>query len=423
MWERMQQFDSRRPISDAHRFEEVYSDEEEDNLRNGVLAMLDPKKRSVSDELYFADGRSRYPVSHSGDYEDLAYGEEYNSSEDEDEDDYDTPRQRTPVAVRSQELLAEKALERIQRAKAKGKPNVTLSHEELEALEQRRGSASDSPERKRSSPAKGSPARSSSTNAWTRRRSKSNAPAPSVVSSKKRSSKDIRGQRKDSPEEAAYTTGAVAPPGFMIPGPGGAPVYSPLGYYDTQPAPKSSRRRSVSEQRASPPLPNSRSTSSGSRRGPPPAAYDTRGYGSNRNYTDPSRTPPLGYEPDYSRSRNSLNAPYPIYASDDGRRGADQYPYSTRRVASGPAEVSYGHVPRRPVSSNMSNSDPALGYRRGPSGLNNEYDLRDRSESEDEDEDEDESADELAGPEEEPRFERRPHTTSNGARDRRARRR
>ena len=303
MWERVQRFDSRTSVSDVDRFQEVYSEDEDEDLRAGVMAMLDSKKRSVSDELYFTDGRSRYPVSRNRSYEGLAYGERYDSSEEEEETDYHARPRSTQVVLRSQEDLAQKALSRIQRARAKGRPNVTLTHEELEALDQRRDSVSDSAEGKRDSPSKDSPPRSTSTGAWTRRRAKSSAP-PSGAAPPKRSSATSSAaparRRKASPDAppGAYSTSAAAPPAFMLPGPGGAPVYSPLGYYDAG--------------------------------APARPGYDARA---------------RPYDADAVRRRGAVPQhlpaplPYPLYAADLAWYGPPRDP---RRVVSGPAAGAYG---------------------------------------------------------------------------------
>jgi len=385
MWERVQRFDSQTSVSDVDRFQEVYSEDEED-LRAGVMAMLDPKKRSVSDELYFTDGRSRYPVSRNRSYEGLAYGDRYDSSEDEEEVDHHSRPRSTQVVLRNQEHLARKALERIQRARAKGQPNVTLSHEELEALDQRRDSVSDSAEGKRDSPTKDSPPRSTSTGAWTRRRAKSSATGPAGAPPKRSSGAAPTRRRKVSPDDspAAYSSGAAPPPAFMLPGPGGAPVYSPLGYYDAAPAA----------------APSSRSASS--RRGPPPATYDTR-YGPPRAFV-PAQPP---YDSDAGRAARRRAAapahaaaaplPYPLYAADLAWYGAPLPPGDPRRVVSGPAGAAYGRVPlRRPVAVRVGSGE--YGRAREPRRRASSEEEEDEGvEGEEEGEEEDDvSADELA---------------------------
>ena len=359
-------YDKRR-ISDRDRFEEVYSDddeeEEEENSRSGVLAALGPKNRSISDKFYSTDARSRYPVPQSRSYEDLAYGDNYVSSGPEGDDDYDHEPRRPPsrqIMLRSQELLAEQALSRIQRAKAKGK-SVTLSHEELEALESRRGSVSDSHDHKRTSPTKGSPAPGTATGAWTRRRSKSKPPTPSssVAPPKYRPPKDPRSARKPSPDHPAYTTGSIAaPPPFMLPGPGGIPFYSPLAYYDTQPPPPRPSHPNPDHEPEDH-LPFTR------RSLPPntlPNAHRHRDAPGARRPHDaplPFPSPWAGYGPDYLR--NGYHGP--VYASDTAAAGVGVYG-SGRRVVSGPVgggrSGSGARMARAPGWEAMSRSESSL---------------------------------------------------------------
>jgi hypothetical protein len=379
-WERqLQQY------LDENRFEEMSSDED-GNGRRGVgvpSGAKKPARRSVSDELFFNDGASRHPRTHSD--ENLAYGERYESSEEYEEEYEEEDPGETMQMVRqnSADLIAQRALNRIERAKAKGKPAVNLTHEELEALERRYSRQSPSPERperarKRSSP-KGKRSPSQSNGAWTRRKT---SRRPSLLASATAPPKQraIKSGKQDSEPN---------PPGFMVAGPGGAPVYSPLGYYATgQP----SARRTVSageQQRYSPPLSrgSSRSTSNSSiRHAPtsqPQAPYETPPYPSNRHHyasQDPRPT-----------STSSRTSPL---LSDSEYLAYQTYPSSGRRVASGPPEVSYSNLYRRvpaPATSaaprgrmQPSTSDPALHFSdRRPSGLGNEYEPTTESSSDD----------------------------------------
>ena len=75
----------------------------------------------------------------------------------------------------SDQIIAQRALEKVARAKAKGKGSVNLTHEELEALEKRRSRrrSSDSPDSERQRRGSGGKHRSpsgSNSGAWTRKR-------------------------------------------------------------------------------------------------------------------------------------------------------------------------------------------------------------------------------------------------------------
>jgi hypothetical protein len=357
-WEKHQQW-----LHDENRFQEISSEED----RHGV-GIISKKSRSVSDELFFNDGSSRYPRTHSDEH--LAYGERYESSEEyEEEYEEEDLTESMQVARRDQEqVLAQRAMDRIERAKAKGKPAVNLTHEELEALERRYSRPSGSPERlerarKRSSP-KGKRSPSLSNGAWTRKKT-SRRPsllASAVAPPKQRT---IKSGRKD--EEPAQP-----PPGFMVAGPGGAPVYSPLGYYNAQP----SARRTVSAgERYSPPGSggSSRSASNSSRHAPTSKSqvqYDGPPYPTSRHYSTA--------QPDPRPASSSSRSPS---LPDQEYLAYQTYPAPGRRVASGPPEVSYSNVYRRvpPTSTSRGRlergtSDPALHHgERRPSGLGNEY--------------------------------------------------
>jgi hypothetical protein len=369
-WERYQQ-----ALFDEQRVHEISSDEE----RHGVPLRVGSKNsRSVSDELYFNDGASRYPTTNSDEH--LAYGEAYDSSYDEEEDEeVESPGVAVQVVRRDQEvLLAQRALDRIERAKAKGKPAVNLTHEEIEALERRY--SRESPERKERTRKRTSPkdkrSPSLGNGAWTRRKSSRRPSLLVSATATQPKQRAIKSGKKEIDE-------GPMPPGFMIPGPGGAPVYSPLGYYNAQP----SAKRTASNENPSPPTSrgSSRSASNSSRH---TQAYDSPPYPVGRHYNgaDPrpasssTRKSSLPSDPDY------FQQPYTPYQT---------YPPPGRRVASGPPEVSYSNVYRRvPPSTSArgritpSNSDPSLHYmERGPSGLGNEYEASSSTSDDDSEDD------------------------------------
>jgi hypothetical protein len=387
-WER-----ERLMYEDALRFQELDSEDDASGNHGVPASVFKQSNRSVSDELFFNDGASRYPRQSYSD-EHLAYGERYESPEEESDEDVAEAGSRPPpsslVRRDSDQIIAQRALERIDRAKAKGKASVNLTHEEIEALEKRyTRPSSDSPDReRRGSGDKASKRRSpsGSNGAWTRkrgsRRSSLIAPSNALAPAKQRT-KESRKKQAPPPDET-YPAGGQVPPVFMTMGPGGVPVYSPLGYYNAQPP----ARRSASDgNRYSPPPrsdDSSRSTSASSRRGQP--VYDGPPYPSSRNSN--ARPASMHIEAEYWPPPHGQYQAYNLH--------------DARRVASNSPNVAYSNVYRRmpPAMSargrmQPSTSDPALHYSdRGPSGLGNEYEPS--SETSDEDEDDESDEDELA---------------------------
>lgn len=133
-----------------------------------------------------------------------------------------------------EELLVQKALERIRRAQALGKTNVKLSQPELDALERKR--RKDQSTRKTS----GTHSRLSD-----RRRSSLTASPASRQhrpGNPNRKSSSPRNDRGDAPS----TDNAAAPPGLLLRAHDG-PSYAPLGYYPSaSPLTQGSRLQSTS---------------------------------------------------------------------------------------------------------------------------------------------------------------------------------
>lgn len=345
--------------------------------------MISQKRRSGldSDELFFNDGAGRYPRNHSDEH--LAYGEDYYDSGES----YSGEEEAALVVMsrtqsQEHETIARRALERIDRAKARGKSAVTLTHEEIEALDRRYAREPPERERKRTSP-KGSRSQASSQSAWTRQKgsrrasllaSTSDSPkqraiagAPKQRSSKASKSKDPREEDRHAPA-----------PGFMVQGPGGAPVYTPLGYgYSDRAQPV--RRTASGEKRPSPPESrgSSRSSSSASRH----AAQAPYPY-----YDDPRPSARTVSQEDYAYAQYQTHGP--VVTAPNGRRVP----------SGGSPEVSYSNVYRRvPVpgiaSRGRTQPKPSDSSFHRPSPIANEYEPSSATSDDDEDED---SEDELA---------------------------
>ncbi len=218
------------------RVEEIDSDED-DGQGVGLDGVF------VSDELHFTganlDQRSRRRQ---------VYGDRISSESSGDDDGSDHGTMQI-VLRDKEELLVQKALERIRRAQMLGRRNVRLTQPEIDALERKR--RKDEAESARKKP---------ETKSADRRRSSGHSrDAPREQKSSMRNSK---GYFPAYDGESSSSSRRATPPGILVPGPAGVPVYSPLGYYvpATAPQGRSSRTgsRSASSHslaQASPPLP------------------------------------------------------------------------------------------------------------------------------------------------------------------------
>lgn len=292
-------------------------------------------------------------------------------------------------------MLIQSALERIARARAKGKTNVNLSQEEMEALERRRGQQPESSPPLASPPVtpaknakaiKASSRSNSSTNLAGQKARKRGGSSlfGTGSSSPAKSNSKAKVNRKSSAEQALpYPTGQ-GPAGIMVAGPDGAPVYAPIGY--GPPSPEFRRTQSGGSR------PGSRSASKhGRRESTPPertdayAQYPLQRYypppgvrpessGSNRSLPDD-----IDWYPPAPRNRSTSNAQYTGYPTTD----YDAPPplpaaQGNRRNVSGPPDVRYASLRRvppssplaqRPVPAHASHSDPPVSMRKTSSGL------------------------------------------------------
>lgn len=393
------------------RFEELDSEEDDGQgvtLDPNTFAARDARARGfVSDELYF-DG---YDIGQDRAQRRAMY-DQYGEDFDSDELEYREQRNMAYHAVREkEEALIQSALARIARARAKGKTNVNLSQEEMEALERRRGQQPEpsSPPLALASPpitpAKTSKASkvgsrsNSSTNLAsqkTRKRGGSGLFGTSSPSPAKSNSK-AKVDCKPSAERALPYPVGHAPPGIVVNGPDGVPVYAPVGYY-APPSPEFARSRSGGSR------PGSRSASKHRRREstpperseiyaqyppryyPPPSGARPESSGSNRSLPDD-----IDWYPPPPRTRSSSNAQYVPYPIDYDT--APPLPAAQgRRNVSGPPEVRYSSLRRtppsssplapRPAAQHASFSDPTMVARK-VSGLSQEIDGSSSSSSSD----------------------------------------
>jgi PRA1 family protein 1 len=339
------------------RFEEI-EDTDDDDGQGVELDLAVSQKRYVSDELRFTgvDLSASRPRRRKGN----AYDEDSDYSEDDEEEDdaYDGQGQHMQVMLREKEdLLVERALERIRRARMMGKTNVKLSQAEVDALE-RAERIQKQPDPSRN--ARGKKVAAVRPRVEERKRSRGGKPSSSTPPLK---AIEPRRKSKSSAREEPQ------PPYPIMPGPdygqaSGAMIYAPPGYY-AAPAqrPRSSsskaRSRTASSQslrqqhQQTPPLPQYQHPYHAGRyfsnpdtayAGLPPSTSSLRS-----DPTDPS------WEP---RARSASNLvphlldqpPYPVYQPPppqfdprDPRFAALPGP----RIASGPPDM-YA-VPQMPI--------------------------------------------------------------------------
>ncbi|MCJ1431723.1 hypothetical protein MMC27_001078 [Xylographa pallens] len=349
-----------RDWDQQRRFEELDSDSDD-----GQGVHLD--RSSAGDDLHFtgADlGRGSRDSGRQGSSDD--------SEHSEDAVDYDLGNgSAMQVALRDkEEVLVQRAKERIRRAQAMGKISVKLPPSELDALERQLASEQ----------AKGKKPTLKTKSSGERRISGRGSSSQNVVTStatrrKSRSSLAITNDR------GASDPAQTAPPGLLVAGPDGRPIYAPFGYYPPSPVspygPSSrpnSRTGSAHSLQHTPPLPQSQSRSQQKRyfsvpEQRPQASSGSRGTSSPR---------PLPDDPDWQpRARSTSNLPYPsdLYQYPTYSPPMPQMPIpypQGRRNVSGP-EIGYpnlrGAQTARPYAAS---SDPSL-LRREYSGGGEQY--------------------------------------------------
>ncbi|KAK0100269.1 hypothetical protein ONS95_008229 [Cadophora gregata] len=398
-WEREQGF------WNEARVEELDSD---DTDTQGVGLNYD-KKRFASDPLHFTGGdlgsASRVRRSY-------AFGDSEDSSGDSIESEVEGT-DALQIALRDkEEALVQSALARIRRAQEKGKREVKLNQDELNALENRRKRMQAAATAKAR---KGSGSGGGSDRQKRRRSDRISVPisaateAISRPSSRPSSRRDItRSKRSD---EVPHPPAAANPPGMLVAGPDGL-AYAPLGTYpsnsslsNSQPPSRNSpsRPRSATTQqlRGQPPPipyfshqqpPNSRhfsegmrpaSSSSNSSRRPLPDEADWQPTNSRRSSAASSHSQGFMVDPfDYQVSSDTP-PPIPSQYQQQAQQG--------RRHVSNPADISYSSISRTPpgyppsaqTSSRFpaASSDPSLRHRssRGPGAFESSSEEEDES--------------------------------------------
>ncbi|KAK3168022.1 hypothetical protein OEA41_004468 [Lepraria neglecta] len=205
---------------DDGRVEELDSDEDD-----GQGVGLDGA--FLSDELHFTGedlgrrSRRRKDDDYSGTSE----------SSEESENSDDGAGRTMQLALRDkEELLVQKALERIHRAQMLGKTNVKLTQPELDALQRKR--------RKELAAKDQAPRRSSALDLKGTDRRRSSGQSSGASKDQKPGKRKSKGYFSGYDGESSSSSRRATPPGILVPGATGVPAFSPLGHYPPTTAPQ-----------------------------------------------------------------------------------------------------------------------------------------------------------------------------------------
>ena len=282
-----------------------------------------------------------------------------------------------------EELLVQKALERIHRAQMLGKTNVKLTQPELDALQRKK--------RKELATKDQAPRRNSALDLKGTDRRRSSGQSSGASKDQKPGKRKSKGYFPGYDGESSSSSRRATAPGIRVPGATGVPAFSPLGYYPSTTAPQG--RSSVSGSRSasshslardSLPLPRPGNQRYSGPEPPQPSPKPRSPLSSRSLPDDPNWTP---------RSRSSSSAttqPYPTdpyyyqaYSSPPPQMPA-QYIQGRRIVSSPQPDV---HYPRVRGEAQARSSEPSL-QRRGYSSRNTP-DASDSEEGTDSDDDSD----------------------------------
>ncbi|KAH5309206.1 hypothetical protein HBI40_060220 [Parastagonospora nodorum] len=221
---------------DVYRFQELNSDDEKNgvSLDHGSNQVSNGKQLHNPDDLYFNDMDIRAWERRSSALEGSPYDVGYDMQE-EDEGYYDDAGE--PVSrAEYEELLFSRVLDKIRVARAVGNPDVQLSPEELEAYQSRLyGARSPTTRSQPKSPRMDDTASVHSVNtsrpghsSSSKSKSKKGEPRSSLFSSKPK--KEKRSERHRTVSNVSSGSSQIAP-GFVIPGPDGQRIYTPINAY------------------------------------------------------------------------------------------------------------------------------------------------------------------------------------------------
>ncbi|CAD0110283.1 unnamed protein product [Aureobasidium uvarum] len=296
-----------------------------------------PREEFTGDELLFTgydlgSGRGERAV------DDIAH--ERRQYQPHDDDFYHDNARTRPSR---EDALVESAREKLRRARVKGKTNVSLSVEEMAALERSSTQPRDTSEPNTPSKNRTRGSRSSSTTslASTRPRRTSIGLFGGTSPSQSRSRTPKNSRKPSNEQQPVARASGSTPPAFMIRGPDGVPMYAPAEYY---PSPVSSRR------------PSSNSNRNVS---PPYEAYSARGYGPElRAPSSSSSRAPYDENAWSSLNRAPPGVAYPDMSGPSSSPGAQYY-----QAPIPSSDVSYAKLRRAPQGSPLSNVEAAVDQR------------------------------------------------------------
>ncbi|KAF4627675.1 hypothetical protein G7Y89_g10483 [Cudoniella acicularis] len=341
------------------RVEELDSGDDSDTQGVGLNS---GKKRFASDPLHFT-GIDLAPARARRSY---AFDDGDGDSSDDSDASEESGSSVRQIALRDkEEALVQSALGRIRRAQEKGKQEVKLNQDELDALEKRRRRMQAAATTKAR---KGSDSSGSGSEKKRRKERTITIPIAPAESIGRNKGKSTRVEESRPP--------ATSPPGMLISGPDGL-TYAPIGYYPVQGLTQNSPNRS-------PNRPRSASTQQLLGSQPPQFSYSTgqssRHFSEGMRPTSSSSNSPRrplpdeeGWMPGNSRrsstsSHQSLN-PFDYQITSEVPPPIPQhYLQGGRRQVSGPSDIQYSSLPRTlpavtgyPAAARASgSSDPAL---------------------------------------------------------------
>ena len=323
---------------------DVYTRRKEENLRFEEVDSDSSDGQGVNIDGDFTSDALHFTGADLGAHihkkQDRDYRHDSESSDGEEINISEHPEGLLQVALRDkEELLVQKALERIRRAQELGKTNVKLSRQEIEALE--RKSKKDQSKRK-----------TLGTNLRLTDKKRSSGTSSPLT----RESRTGKRDRKSLPSlydqgENVTADYSVGPPGLLLSGHGG-PTYAPLGYYPssapiTQDAHRFSQVIDTPQQRAAQTLPAQNK---------PPDLQQRRSAGlaqaqqaTSLGVSDRSRR--LPDDPGWSPRSRSVSSHHPHnpdpYQYQQYSPSPPQVPNqfnNNRRIVSGPPDVRYPDV-------------------------------------------------------------------------------
>lgn len=235
-----------------YRFQDVDSDTEMTgvNVEHGYQQASNSKQLLNKDDLYFNDMDIRAWERRTAALGDAPIRNDHGHQEDEGNyDDSGEPMS----AAEYEEVLFQRVLDKIRLARAAGNPDVQLTPEELDAYQSKlhgvRAPAARPPQSPRPAALNDTmgvaDAGTASKKGSSSSRSKKDQQRPSSFVSKPKK------EKPSSRTRAPSNVPSAPPPGFIIPGPDGQPIYTPINAY----------QGSLARDPVAPPQPPSRSVS------------------------------------------------------------------------------------------------------------------------------------------------------------------